>query len=96
MIFKMEESAEDWGVGVRENRICFIGRNLNKEFITDAIAKCIYKGDLPLRFKLGEKVECQTDDGWCKGTVIRLWDEWNPYRVTLDDGVDVHAPLDED
>ena len=31
MIFKMEESAEDWGGGVRENRICFIGRNLNKE-----------------------------------------------------------------
>ena len=37
MIFKMEESAEDWGGEVRENRICFIGRNLNKEFITEAV-----------------------------------------------------------
>jgi len=33
MIFKMEAADEEWGE-VRENRICFIGRNLNKEFIT--------------------------------------------------------------
>ena len=63
MIFKMDAAEEDWGE-VRENRITFIGRNLDKEFLTQAIMKCVVNGNEPLRFKIGEKVECQTDKGW--------------------------------
>ena len=73
MIFKMEAADEEWGE-VRENRICFIGRNLNKELITSSIMKCVINKDEPLRFKLGDKVECQTDEGWQKGEVTALWD----------------------
>ena len=49
-----------------------------------------------LRFKVGDKVECCFDNGWEKGTVLALWDEDNPYRVTLDGGVDIHAPVDDE
>ena len=38
----------------------------------------------PLRFKVGDKVECRTGEGWQKGEVVALWDEENPYRVALD------------
>ena len=63
MIFNMDKSEEEWGE-VRENRICFIGRNLDKEYITEEIMKCVMKEDKPLRFKLDDKVECLTDRGW--------------------------------
>ena len=36
-----------------------------------------------LRFKVGDKVDC-------------CFDQDNPYRVTLDGGVDVHAPFDDE
>ena len=58
MLFKIDEIDEEWGSQKRENRICFIGRNLDKEFITSEIMKCVVKDDQPLRFKLGDKVEC--------------------------------------
>ena len=38
---------------------------------------------MPLRFKIGDKVECRTGEGWQKGEVVALWDEENPYRVAL-------------
>jgi len=37
---------------------------LDKEYITEEIMKCVMKEDKPLRFKLGDKVECLTDRGW--------------------------------
>jgi len=83
MLFKMDEADEEWGP-IKENRICFIGRNLDKEYITEEIMACVVRDDEPLRFKLGDKVECQTADGWQKGKVVGFWGEGNPYRVTLD------------
>ena len=68
MIFNMDKSEEEWGE-VRENRICFIGRNLDKEFITAEIMKCVVK-EGELRFKIGDRVECNMgkslkDAIWC-------------------------------
>jgi len=33
---------------------------------------------------------------WEKGEVVALWDEENPYRVALDIGNEVYAPVDGD
>ena len=57
-----------------------------------------------LRFQVGDSVECCLDDGWIKGTVIRLWYEPNlpgviavaPYQVLLESGSIVFAPVDDD
>lgn len=35
-------------------------------------------------------------NGWKPGTIIRQWDEHSAYRVRLDDGVEVWAPIDSD
>ena len=45
MIFKMDAAEEEWACEVRENRICFIGRNLDKELITSEIMKCVINKD---------------------------------------------------
>ena len=36
--------------------------------------------------------------GWSPGTIIRVWDEGNPYRVELDDAdrTNVWGPKDDD
>ena len=54
-----------------------------------------------LRFGVGDRVECSLGgDGWCTGTVIKLWyvegdyNEPNPYQVLLDDGSLIYAPED--
>ena len=44
MLFKMDEADEEWGP-IKENRICFIGRNLDKEYITEEIMACIVRDD---------------------------------------------------
>ena len=98
MLFKIDELDEEWGSQKRENRICFIGRNLDKEFITAEIMKCVIKEDNQLRFKIGDEVECKRDSGdWRKGKVESLWKYGNPYRVELDEEeVDIYIPLDDD
>jgi len=59
----------------------------------------------PHRFKVGDRVACNTDDGWQEGEVIALdyrEDEWPktskpaPYQVLLDEGKKVYAPRDDD
>ena len=30
------------------------------------------------------------------GEVLKQWDECNAYRLQLDDGTEVHAPMDDD
>ena len=49
-----------------------------------------------LRFNVGDKFDYCFDNGFEKGTVLALLDQENPYRVTLDGGVDVHAPIDDE
>jgi hypothetical protein len=48
-----------------------------------------------LRFAVGEKVQAFAGAGeWINGTIIKLWDQGNPYRIELDDGTNVWGPED--
>ena len=57
-----------------------------------------------LRFKLGDRVECLTGEGWMSGTIIRThyndvsneMDYKVPYQIQLDTGNLIFAPLDMD
>ena len=91
----METPAEKWGKEKRINKICFIGRNLDREELTKAIYDCLETNSL--RFKIGDKVECNVgEETWQDGEVIKLWDDCNAYRVKLDSGEEVWAPVDSD
>lgn len=35
-------------------------------------------------------------NGPLPGEVLKQWDECNAYRLQLDDGTEVHAPMDDD
>jgi hypothetical protein len=66
--------AEEWEKNEkRENKAIFIGKNLDREFITKGFEECKAK---PLRFSLGTEVFAKTGrknakDGWEKGTVVK-------------------------
>mmetsp|Transcript_35880 Transcript_35880/g.114963 ORF Transcript_35880/g.114963 Transcript_35880/m.114963 type:complete len:395 (+) Transcript_35880:96-1280(+) len=80
----------------RECRFVFIGRDLDKASLLESFNACKVSDD-ELRFVVGDAVLATVDRGVRKkGTVIKLWDEGNPYRVKLDDGTEVWAPVDED
>ena len=61
-----------------------------------------------LRFNVGDKVECRVGadevTGWAKGEVTQLWyrekqwpeDTFAPYKVKLDNGKQIFAPIDVD
>jgi len=95
MLF-MDTPYHIWGIDEkRQNKLCFIGRNLDRKIIEDGIQSCIETGIL--RFKIGDRVDCNLGkDTWEAGVIVRLWDEGNAYRVTLDSGKDVWSPLDHD
>jgi len=96
MLFMDTKNCQKWQNGEnRVNKMCFIGRNLDRKLIEDGIKSCL-AGEL--RFKIGEKVDVGVGpDTWEEGTVIRLWDEGHPYRVRLDDsGDEIWADFDED
>eukprot|EP00929_Paragymnodinium_shiwhaense_P101320 TRINITY_DN6431_c0_g1_i2.p1 TRINITY_DN6431_c0_g1~~TRINITY_DN6431_c0_g1_i2.p1 ORF type:complete len:430 (-),score=132.66 TRINITY_DN6431_c0_g1_i2:400-1689(-) len=76
----------------RDCRLVFIGRNLDKEGLEKGVLACKVG---PLRFKVGDAVEANCDE-WIAGRISRLWDDGNPYRVTLHTGEDVVAPVDSD
>merc|ERR1712187_790617 len=76
----------------RECRLVFIGRKLDKEFLEKGVMNCKVAD---LRFKVGDSVEANCD-GWEAGTVIRLWDEGNCYRIRLSSGDECWAPCDTD
>jgi len=64
------EFGEPWGkTELRSSRLIFIGRNLNREMLTEGFEACrnthkyIAEGDIPstkLRFAVGEAVRCRT------------------------------------
>lgn len=86
--------SEEWEEGeTRTCRFIFIGKNLDKESITQDFLACKAR---PLRFSTGDRVRCNTASGWVPGTILKLWDEGNPYRVSLDSGVEVWGPMDDD
>ena len=85
---------DEWEEGEpRLGRFIFIGKNLNQKNISDAFLACKAK---PLRFSVGQKVFVNVEAGFTQGKVIRTWDEGQPYRVQMDNGVEVWAPEDID
>mmetsp|Transcript_39175 Transcript_39175/g.113181 ORF Transcript_39175/g.113181 Transcript_39175/m.113181 type:complete len:426 (-) Transcript_39175:92-1369(-) len=78
---------------VRECRLVFIGRNLDKKALESAVMEC--RVERPLRFKVGDRVEANCEE-WLPGTVIKLWDEGNPYRIRLANGEECWGPVDND
>jgi G3E family GTPase len=100
---------EVWGKDeVRESKLVFIGKNLQKEALKGGFAACLASPEIDeqkrqeLRFAVGDKVECATRDGWQKGEVVlHLYrhpslpqGEVAPYQVRLDAGGLVCAPKD--
>lgn len=79
----------------RESRFVFIGKDLDHKFYKQGFLAC--RADQPLRFQVGTKVKANVGE-WEEGTVVKLWDEGNAYRVELDDEgkTNVWAPIDTD
>jgi len=91
-----------WPKGeTRENRIIFIGRNMRqrRQELTEGFQACVVQ---PLRFQVGDIVLakfCENDDEddkYEEGKVMKQWDEFHAYRIKLNNGHQVHAPVDED
>jgi len=97
MLFSGDFSDElEWAEGEkRECRFVFIGKNLDKEDLIAKFQKC--KAEENLRFKIGDKVFAQVGK-WTPGTIIKHWDNGNPYRIELEDGkkTNVWGPIDQD
>lgn len=97
MMFSGSFTGITWQEGeVRESRFVFIGRNLDKQALTDGVMRC--KVIEELRFKVGDElriyvepcggpVACSVsacDAGkWKRGTVLKVWDKGDPYCVEL-------------
>ena len=90
--------AKKWEKGEKRiSKICFIGRKLDKKAINDAVMACIENTEL--RFKVGDLVDCKLEkdsDTYEQGTVTKLWDGPNAYRVKLDSGDDVWVYADDE
>jgi len=78
------EFTEDWGPDEpRNNRLIFIGKNLDREMITVGFHKCrslakyIMEDQIAsttLRFKLGDTVECRaTEEGYSLGKITAVF-----------------------
>jgi len=94
MIFGGDFAAK-WGENEeRKSVFCFIGKNLDQMKIKEGFMKCVAK---PLRFDVGSRVMCNVGEmGFVPGKVVKTWEDGNPYRVLLDIGVEVWAPMDDD
>lgn len=89
-----------WGEGEKKmNKLCFIGRNLDKKAITEGLQECVFNGKLPdpgeppktkLRFDIGTKVVVNVGQ-WIPGVVVAHWyreplwetGRYAPYQVAL-------------
>lgn len=78
----------------RVSKFVFIGRNIDHEMLKTGFEACA-AGSASLRFAVGTRVQANVGT-WENGTVLKQWDEGNPYRVQLDDGNEVWAPEDDD
>merc|ERR1711920_610772 len=90
---------ESWADGQqRENRIIFIGRNMEKrrENLVGDFKDCIAT---PLRFEVGAHVQARTELGFGEyrsGIVAAQWEECYAYRVTSFDWEEIFVPFDDD
>jgi len=92
MLFGGDFAAE-WGDQERKSVFCFIGKNLDKMKIKENFMKCIAQ---PLRWGVNKRVEANVYQGFSPGTIIKCWDQGNAYRIRLDSGIEVWAPIDDD
>ena len=81
------------------SKFVFIGKNLDREELTTKFLACRVSEEL--RFAVGQKVYARLRGGnfpeaYDKGTIIKQWDEGNPYRIRLDNGTEVWGPDDDD
>mmetsp|Transcript_10652 Transcript_10652/g.15033 ORF Transcript_10652/g.15033 Transcript_10652/m.15033 type:complete len:391 (+) Transcript_10652:327-1499(+) len=97
MLFNGNISDQKWDIAEseRENIFVFIGKNLDHGWLRDCFKACIVSEKL--RFKVGDKIQANIGQ-YADGTVIKLWDEGNAYRVELENGkkTNVWAPIDVD
>jgi len=110
MIFNGE--FEEWDPEEEHgNKLVFIGKNLDKASLRASFDKCVASAEnlekmkAALRFKVGDRVECNMTGGKREaGTVTELlWRDEDmaegqvcPYKVKLDNGGVTWAPYDED
>merc|ERR1719329_218719 len=94
-MFQKADFNKPWGKQKRENRIIFIGRNMQqrRQMLTDGVMACVAK---PLRFDVGADVLAVLDQGSLPGKVVKHWEDLNAYRIRLEDGREAYAPLDDD
>lgn len=66
----------------RESRFVFIGKNLDRDMLTDGFRDCCAQ---PLRFKVGDRVFARVESGGFQdGVILRQWDNGNPYLIRLE------------
>jgi G3E family GTPase len=108
---------EEWGEDeTRVSKFTFIGKHLDHEALRAGIMECLATPELEqkrleaLRFKIGDRVECNTGEPkWSKGTIVQLMyrqedfppGEVVPYRIELETTGDgsggfIFAPADVD
>ena len=97
MLFNGNISDQKWTVpeSERENIFVFIGKNLDHEWLKSCFKSCLVSNKL--RFNVGDKVQANIGE-FVNGTVVKVWDEGNAYRIELDDEekTNVYAPIDVD
>lgn len=106
----MGVSLPSWGENEKRiNKLCFIGRNLDRKLLYNELLSCLHDGkpvdpgtppdEMP-RFEIGDVVQCQIG----RGKVVKHWyrDEYwatghfAPYQVLLDNGELIYVPKDID
>jgi G3E family GTPase len=111
MIFKMSSSEElgmlcaNWLPDEKRiNKLCFIGKNLNRQELCEGLQTCIFNGvypdpgpvpTAPLQFSVGETVLVNVGS-WTKAVIVKhyyrepLWNtgKYAPYQARLLDGDD--------
>ncbi len=93
----------NWAPGEKRlNKICFIGRNLDRAALVSGLEACIFDGKYPdpgvppkkvLRFAVGTKVRVNAGK-WVLGTIVAHWYReplWEtgcfvPYQIRVDSG----------
>ncbi|KAL7452397.1 hypothetical protein ACHAWC_004118 [Mediolabrus comicus] len=97
MLFNGDISDMKWKVpeAERENIFVFIGKNLDHDWLKDCFKACLVTDEL--RFKVGDKIQANVGE-YTNGTIVKLWDDGNAYRIELDDAdkTNVYAPIDVD
>jgi len=81
-----------WGAAeARVSAFVFIGKNLPMEVLRAGFAAC--QETTELRFAVGATVEANVGT-YERGTVIAQWDDGHAYRIRLDGGNEIFAPVD--